>query len=63
MLNKKGTITSYVEADLQISEQITKTRLYVTRGKQKVILGFPWLRDENPDVDWKMDEIRWKRVE
>jgi len=25
MLNKKGTITSYVEADLQIGERITKT--------------------------------------
>jgi len=63
-LNKKGTITSCVEADLQISEQITKTRLYITGlGKQKVILGFPWLRDENPDVDWKTCEIRWKRVE
>jgi hypothetical protein len=36
-LNKKGTITSYVEADLQIGERITKTRLYVTGlGRQEV---------------------------
>ena len=57
-LNKKGTIMSYVEANLQIGEWITKTRLYVTGlGKQKVILGFPWLRDENPDVDWKTGEM------
>jgi len=55
---------SYVEMNLQIREQITKTQLYVTGlGRQKVILGFPWLRDENPDVDWKMGEIRWKKVE
>ena len=26
-------------------------------------LGFPWLRDKNPDVDWKTGEIRWKKVE
>jgi len=63
-LNKKGTITSYVEADLQIGERVTKTRLYITGlGKQKVILGFPWLRDENPDVDWKTGKIRWKKEE
>ena len=41
-LNKKGTITSYVEADIKIGERIKQTRLYVTGlGKQKVILGFP----------------------
>jgi hypothetical protein len=62
-LNKKGTITSYIEADLQIGEQITKTRFYITGlGKKKVILGFPWLRNENPDVDWKTGKIRWKEA-
>ena len=62
-MNKKGTITSYIEADLQIGERITKTRFYVTGlWKQKVILGFPWLQDENPDVDWKTGEIRWKKA-
>ena len=60
-LNKKGTITSYIEADLKIGEQIKQTCLYVTRlGKQKVILGFPWLQDENPTVDLKSGEIQWK---
>jgi hypothetical protein len=62
--NKKGTIMSYVEADLMIGERIKKTCLYVTRlGKQKVILGFPWLREENPVVDWKSGEIQWKEQE
>jgi len=28
--NKKGTITAYVEADLQVGERTTKTRLFVT---------------------------------
>jgi len=64
MLNKKGTVTSYAEVDLQIREWITKTQLHVTRlGKQKVILGFPWLQDENPNVNWKTGEIQWKKVE
>jgi hypothetical protein len=29
-LNKKGTVTSYVKADLQINEQIKPIQLYVT---------------------------------
>ncbi len=63
-LNKKGMITSYIEPDLKIGERIKQTRLYVTGlGKQKVILGFPWLQDENPTVDWKSGEIQWKKQE
>ena len=63
-LNKKGMIMSYIEADLKIGERIKQTRLYVTGlGKQKVILGFPWLQDENPTVDWKSGEIQWKKQE
>jgi len=62
--NKKGMITSCVEIDLQIGDRIKSTRLYVTGlGKQKVILGFPWLQDENPDVNWKTGEMKWKREE
>jgi len=62
--NKKGTITSYVELDLQIGDQTKSTRFYVTGlGKQKVILGFPWLQDENPDVNWKTGEMKWKKDE
>jgi hypothetical protein len=61
--NKKGTITLYVEADLKVRGQIAKTRLYVTGlGRQKVILRFSWLQEENPDVDWKTGEIQWKKT-
>jgi hypothetical protein len=63
-LNKKGTVTSYVKADLTIGERIKKTCLYVTGlGRQKVILGFPWLRDENPNINWTTGEICWKNDE
>ena len=26
-------------------------------------MGFPWLQDENPTVDWKSGEIQWKKQE
>jgi hypothetical protein len=29
-------------------------------GKQKIILGFPWLNEHNPDIDWKTGRITWK---
>ena len=58
--NKQGTITHYTELDLLIGERIKKLWLYITGlGKQKVLLGFTWLRKENPDIDWKQRKIRW----
>jgi hypothetical protein len=29
-------------------------------GKQKIILGFPWLHKYNPIIDWKKGEITLK---
>jgi hypothetical protein len=29
-------------------------------GKQNVILGYPWLQDWNPDVNWKMGSLKWR---
>ena len=29
-------------------------------GKQKVILGFPWLNKHNLIIDWKKGEIKWQ---
>jgi hypothetical protein len=62
--NKQGTITHFTEIDLQIGNQIRKQRLYVTGlGKQKVILGFTWLRSANPDINWQTGEIKWRPIE
>ena len=62
-LNKKGTIKYYVDLDLNIYGRKHLTRLYVTGlGKQKVILGFPWLEKHNPIIDWKNGNIEWKEV-
>src|SRR5271163_4915721 len=29
-------------------------------GKTKVILGFPWLTEQNPIIDWKTGHIEWR---
>ena len=57
--NKKGTIKSYVDLEFQLG--IFKERFYVTGlGKQKIILGFPWLQKHNPIINWRKGEITWQ---
>jgi len=59
--NKKGLIKSYVDLEFRLDDRKFNERFYVTGlGKQKVILGFPWLHKHNPIIDWKKGEITWK---
>ena len=32
-------------------------------GNQKVILGLPWLRKHNPEIDWKKGMVAWRNSE
>jgi hypothetical protein len=59
--NKQGTINAYVNLEFSLGEQKFKERFYVTGlGKQRVILGFPWLHKHNPIIDWKKGKIIFK---
>ena len=59
--NKKGTIKSYVDPEFWIEHKKFKEQFYVTGlGKQKIILGFPWLNKHNPIIDWKKGGIKWQ---
>ena len=59
--NKKGMIKSYVDLEFQIGHKKFKEQFYVTGlGKQKIILGSPWLNEYNPIIDWKKGEIKWQ---
>ena len=29
-------------------------------GKQCIILGYTWLEDENPDIDWRKNTLTWR---
>ena len=50
--NKQGRITSFVKLDLTINGKTLNTRILITGlGKKKIILGFPWLNEHNPDID------------
>ena len=61
-INKKGTIENYVDLEFEIDSRKFKERFYVTGlGRQKIILGFPWLKKYNPTIDWKTGKIKWKK--
>ena len=70
-LNKTGTIRKYVDLPMTINGRRTTERLLVTGlGKLKIILGFPWLNEQNPVIDWKLGtvsfpekkKINWKQI-
>ena len=62
-LNKKGTIKHYVNLDLDIFGQKQSMCLLVTGlGKQKIVLGFPWLQKHNPIINWQNGTFEWQHT-
>ena len=62
-LNKTGMITSYVDLAVKIDGRIMDIQLLVTGlGNQKIILGFLWLNEHNPDINWKTGEFKWRNL-
>ena len=51
--NKQGTITQYVELYLTIHKRKRKQQLVTGLGRQQIILGYPWLKEMNPLIDWE----------
>ena len=62
--NKQGTIRFYTDLDIKIGNQTFQERFYITGlGNQKVILGLPWLRKHNPEIDWEKGMVAWRNLE
>ena len=54
-------LTSFLKTAIIIHGRTTQTRLLISRlGKQKVILGFPWLNEQNPNINWKTGNFEWR---
>ena len=59
--NKQGMIKYYVNLNLEINERKMPTELLVTGlGKERIILGFPWLQEQNPDINWNTGKFSWR---
>ena len=55
-------ITQYVKLEFEIHEQKRKHRLLVTGlGNQQIILGFTWLKEMNPIINWKKGTLEWRK--
>ena len=55
-INKEGVITRYTKLNLGLNT--TDERLLITNtGKSPIILGLPWLKQVNPQIDWANGSI------
>ena len=53
-LNIREKITHYIYADILFDDWRIGTKLLVTNiEKNNLILGLPWLKENNPQIDWK----------
>lgn len=64
MLNQGGSIEKYAKVTVLVQGQTSSVPLLVmTLGQETVILGYPWLRQENLIIDWRAQTITWRQEE
>ena len=62
LLNKEGPIKNMVEVNIYYQEHRERTEIDVIGGqKWIVILGMPWLACHNPEIDWRIGEVKMTR--
>src|SRR5215471_2214135 len=60
--NKAGPITHVADLILRYKGHEERTTFAVTKtGTDNIILGIPWLKEHNPEVNWVMEEIQMSR--
>ena len=57
-INKNGNIDSYVWLKVKFRKEEKNMKFYLTSiGKERFILGYPFLETFNPAVDWKSGNL------
>src|ERR1700741_4646302 len=57
-LNKAGVVDRACDLIITQGNKKTKQRFYVTKlGSDRLILGYPWFREFNPNINWKHGNI------
>jgi hypothetical protein len=60
--NDTGTITDIADVILRYENYSERTQLAVTcLGKQSLILGYNWLRNHNPEINWQTKDVKMSR--
>jgi hypothetical protein len=61
-LNEAGAISGIVDIVLWYKRHTERAQFAVTGlGKQDLILGYTWLREHNPEVDWQTNVVKMSR--
>ena len=61
-LNKKGPIVHMVEVNIYYQRHKERTEIDIIGGqKWTVILEMPWLVYHNPEIDWRIGEVKMTR--
>ena len=62
-MNKNGEITHYCNLLVKQGQKKLRQWFYVTNiGKDNFILGYPWFRGFNPDVNWANNQLKGPQV-
>jgi hypothetical protein len=57
--NDAGAITDIADVVLRYQNHSECTQLAVTRlGKQSLILGYNWLLNHNPEINWQTKDVK-----
>jgi len=60
--NEAGQISEVVDVVLRYKTHSERMLLAVSRlGKQNLILGYNWLKDHNPKINWEKGEVEMTR--
>src|SRR5258708_5541044 len=60
--NSAGNITQKCVLNVQIKGQIKEQEFFITNlGQDRVVLGYPFLRTFNPQIDWEKGELHGAR--
>jgi hypothetical protein len=60
--NDTGTITDIADMILRYEQHSERTQLAVTHlGKQSLILGYNWLCNHNPEINWQTKDVKMSR--
>ena len=60
--NEAGQISKVIDVVLWYNTHLEQMLFIVSSlGKQDLILGYPWLKDHNPEVDWQRGEVLMTR--
>jgi predicted aspartyl protease len=60
--NDAGAITDIADVILRYETHSERTQFAVTHlGKQSLILGYNWLHNHNPEINWQTKDVKMSR--